>query len=151
MILIDVNLLVYAKMSSLREHVAARPWLERRLSEITGVGLPWASLLGFIRLTTNPRIFETPLSTEMAWDQVQEWLAMPNVFTPEPAANHPEILAGLLRHVERPAHVPGAHLAALALEYDLVLQTSDRRFSRFSGLRWENPLDQQGTAALPIG
>lgn len=36
--------------------------------------------------------------------------------------------------------IPDAHLAALAIEYGLVLQTTDRDFARFSGLRWENPI-----------
>jgi predicted nucleic acid-binding protein len=39
-----------------------------------------------------------------------------------------------------PAMVPDAHLAALAIEYGRTLQTTDRGFGRFEGLRWENPL-----------
>ena len=84
MILVDTNLLVYARMASMDRHERARAWLEAR---------------------------------------------------------HPEILAALLAEGDRPRHVPDAHLAALAIEYGLVLQTTDRDFARFSGLRWENPLE----------
>jgi uncharacterized protein len=141
-ILVDVNLLVYAKIGSLKEHEPAKAWLEERLSGIPGVALPWPSLLGFIRISTNPRIFERPLPVELAWDQVREWTSLPNVFSPEPAARYPEILASLIPDVDRSEHVPDAHLAALAIEYGLTLQTTDRDFSRFRGLKWENPLDQ---------
>jgi toxin-antitoxin system PIN domain toxin len=139
-ILVDVNLLVYAKMDSLKEHEASRAWLEGRLSGIPGVGLPWQSLQGFLRVTTNPRIFERPLSVDDAWSQVREWLELPNVFSPEPASRYVEILASLMPQVGRPEHVPDAHLAALAIEYGLTLQTTDRDFARFLGLKWENPL-----------
>lgn len=141
MILVDANLLVYAKMSSMEQHEAARAWLERRLSDVYGVGLPWPSLLGFVRLTTNHRIFERPLPMSDARAQVDEWLALRPVFTPEPTARHAEILAALLREADRSRHVPHAHLAALAIEYGLTLQSTDRDFARFSGLRWENPLE----------
>ncbi|HZD05558.1 MAG TPA: TA system VapC family ribonuclease toxin [Longimicrobiales bacterium] len=142
MILVDVNLLVYAKMATLEKHEAARTWLEGRLGDVYGVGLPWTSLLGFMRLTTNHRIFERPLSMAAARAQVDEWLALRSVFTPEPTGRHATILAALLRQGDRPRHVPDAHLAALAIEYGLTLQTTDRDFARFSGLRWENPIEE---------
>lgn len=141
MILVDTNLLVYAKTASMEQHEAARAWLEEQLSGLYGVGLPWASLLGFLRLTTNHRIFERPLAMAAARAQVDEWLGLRSVFTPEPTERHAEILAALLAQGDRPRHVPDAHLAALAIEYGLTLQTTDRAFARFSGLRWENPLE----------
>ena len=99
-----------------------------------------ASLLGFVRITSNYRIYEHPLPVDVAWDQVREWLALPNVFTPEPAARYAEILSSLIPDLGRSDHVPDAHLAALAIEYGLILQSTDRDFSRFRGLKWENPL-----------
>lgn len=140
MILVDVNLLVYAKMRPMDEHEVARAWLEERLSDIYGVGLPWSSLLGFARVTTNPRIFERPLRMTDARTQIREWLSLPNVFVPEPTDRHVEILEALLAEADHPRHIPDAHLAALAIEYGLTLHTTDRDFARFSGLRWENPL-----------
>jgi hypothetical protein len=139
-ILVDVNLLVYAKMDSLPNHAAARTWLEDRLSDVPGVGLPWSSLLGFVRVTSNHRIFEKPLPLVEAWNQVRDWVALPNVFSPEPAARYPEILSTLIPDAARSEHVPDAHLAALAIEYGLTLQSTDRGFARFRGLKWENPL-----------
>lgn len=140
MILVDVNLLLYATMDSLPEHGTAHRWLEEKLNGVAGVGLPWASLLGFVRLASNPRVFRRPMPVETAWEYVEEWLALPNVFVPEPAERYPEILAALIPEAGKPELVPDAHLAALAMEYGLTLQSSDRDFARFSGLRWENPL-----------
>jgi len=142
LILVDANLLVYAWNADDARHDEARLWLQERLAGIEGVGLPWASLLAFVRLTTNPRIFPAPASVAAAWGQVEEWLARPNVFVPEPAARHPAILAALLPVVDRANLVPDAHLAALAMEYGLLLCTTDHDFARFPGLRWTDPIAQ---------
>ncbi|MBT8338282.1 MAG: PIN domain-containing protein [Gemmatimonadetes bacterium] len=141
MILVDVNLLVYAKMQGMEQHEPARAWLEEKLSGVAGVGLPWSSLLAFARLVSNRRIFTNPMSVQAAWDQVDEWRRLRNVFTPEPADRYPEILAALIPEAGRAELVPDAHLAALSIEYGLTLQTTDRDFARFSRLKWENPLE----------
>jgi hypothetical protein len=140
-ILVDVNLLVYATVQEYAEHEAARTWLEGRLSGLHGVGLPWATLTGYARIVSNPRIMERPMPVRRAWEQVEEWLALDVTFTPEPTLRHGEILAGLLPAVGNRANLlPDAHLAALAIEYGLTLCSTDADFARFPGLRWGNPL-----------
>ena len=79
MILIDANLLVYASVASMAQSAAARAWLDARLNEPAPVGLPWPSLLGFLRVATNPRVFDRPALIESAWAQVESWLSCPNV------------------------------------------------------------------------
>ena len=75
------------------------------------------------------------------------WLDCAPVWNPVPADRHRAILESLLPRIDgKPNLVPDAHLAALAMEYGLVLQSTDHDFSRFPGLRWENPLDDSGTA-----
>ena len=141
MILVDANLLLYAKVEEFPQHGVAREWLNERLNDFTGVGLPWQSLMAFLRLTSNPRIFQRPLPASDAWLQVEEWLACPNVWTPEPTERHSEFLSSLLPATgNRPNLIPDAHLAALAMEYGLVLCSTDADFARFQGLRWQNPL-----------
>jgi len=141
-ILVDANLLIYAKVSDFSQHEGARAWLDSELGGRTGVGLPWPSLLAFVRLVSNPRIFERPLSVAEAWSQVEEWLDVPVTWIPEPTDRHRPTLASLIPDVGRSELVPDAHLAALAMEYGLVLHTTDRDFSRFTGLRWRNPLQE---------
>ncbi len=57
MIAIDANLLVYAHGTSYAQHDVARAWLEGQLVWAPRGGLPWVSLLRFVRLVTNPRLF----------------------------------------------------------------------------------------------
>lgn len=141
MILVDANLLLYAKVSDFPRHEAARSWLDERLNDVFGVGLPWQSLLAFVRLSSNPRIFQRPLPASEAWLQVEEWLSCRNAWVPEPTVRHGEILRSLLPLVgNRSNLIPDAHLAALAMEYGLTLCSSDADFGRFPGLLWKNPL-----------
>ena len=91
MILVDANLLIYAKVSEYAEHQHALSWLESRLNGPGRVGLPWPSLLAFLRIITNSRVFDPPLSILEAWDQVKEWLTLPTVWIPEPTERHAEI------------------------------------------------------------
>lgn len=150
MILLDANLLVYAKVRDFAQHAAAREWLDDRLNGTVGVGLPWPSLLAFVRLVSNPRIFAEPIGIDAAWTQVEEWLDCGPAWVPTPTDRHREILARLLPSTGgRSALVPDAHLAALAMEYGLILQTTDGDFARFPGLRWENPLDSEGGSPRP--
>ena len=141
MILIDANLLVYAHVASFKQHEAARNWLDKQLNGTAPVGLPWASLLSFVRLTSNPKIFDQPEPVAVAWSQARDWLDCPTVWIPEPTDRHREILGGFLEGVVTKASlVPDAHLAALAIEHGLILCSADGDFARFPGLRWENPL-----------
>lgn len=141
MILVDSNLLIYAHVRSLPEHAAAREWLDERLNATSRVGLAWPSLLAFLRMVTNPRVFERPESTAAAWRQVEAWLACEVVWIPRPTERHTDLLGPLLTQTGSAANrVPDAHLAALALEHGLVLCSTDHDFARFPDLRWENPL-----------
>ena len=139
-LLLDANVLVYAGLTTLPQHEAARSWLDEQLRGSTPVGLPWPSLLSFIRLATNRRIFERPASLAAAWTQVEEWLDCPPVWIPQPTEAHRQVLAGLFKLGGGSDLVPDIHLAALAIEHGLILCSTDGDFGRFSGLRWRNPL-----------
>lgn len=141
MIAVDANLLVYAHVSSYAQHDAARAWLEEQLTRSPRVALPWPSLLAFVRLVTNPRLFTEPEAIADAWTQVTAWLDAGPVWTPVPTARHRDILATCLAQPGLRANdIPDAHLAALAVEHGLRLATSDSGFARFPGLEWFNPL-----------
>jgi toxin-antitoxin system PIN domain toxin len=142
-ILVDANILIYAHVNSFAQHGSARDWLDRQLNGDAPVGLPWASLLSFLRLVTNPRVFERPEGMADAWHQVRSWLECEAAWTPYPTERHAEILGELLGTPGVHANlVPDAHLAALAMEHGLTLCSTDGDFARFRGLRWLNPLAQ---------
>jgi hypothetical protein len=70
-ILVDANLLVYAANTAAAEHERAKRWLDGMLNGPARVGLPWPSLLAFVRLTTNPLVMSKPISPAAAWRQVR--------------------------------------------------------------------------------
>ncbi len=141
MILLDANILVYASVGSLPQHRIARDWLDQRLSGVPRVGFPWASLLGFLRLVTNPRVFERPEPMTAAWEQVSAWLGCETAWVPEPTERHAELLGELLALPGVHGNlVPDADLAALAIEHGLTLCSADADFARFPGLSLLNPL-----------
>ncbi len=141
MILVDGNILVYASIDTFEQHLACRDWLELQLNEAPKVGLPWASLLGFLRIATSPRILPQPVKMDQAWQQVIEWLQLEPSWIPEPTHRHADILGSLLAVPGVHGNlVPDAHLAALAIEHGLTLCSTDGDFARFKLLRWENPL-----------
>ena len=141
MILVDANILVYASNVESDQHAAARAWLDQQINGTAPVGLPWASLLAFLRLATNARVFRSPLAMAVAWQQVSRWLAAETVWTPEPTERHAALLGTLLALPGVHGNlVPDAHLAALAIEHGLNLCSTDGDFARFRGLQWRNPL-----------
>ena len=105
------------------------------------MGLPWAVLLGYIRLTTSRQILMSPLSASEACADARAWLARPNVAVLHPADGHADVLFHLLESVGTASNLTtDAHLAALAIEHQALLCSTDADFGRFPGLRWINPL-----------
>ena len=141
MIVPDVNLLLHAYNASSLLHGEARVWWEDRLGGSESVGLAWVTILGFIRIATTMRTAARPLHVREACDHVRTWLSIPHVTIVEPGDRHADILFGLLEHVGVAGNLTtDAHLAALAIEYQAELHSTDADFSRFPGLRWRNPL-----------
>jgi toxin-antitoxin system PIN domain toxin len=138
----DVNLLLYAVDEGAVRHEPARAWVEERLSGSETFAFTWVVLLAFIRLTTSPRVFQSPLSTSEALDLVDSWLAQPCVTVVHPTSRHAPVLRDLLEPLGTAGNLTAdAHLAALAIEHGAELCSTDRDFSRFAGLRWANPLE----------
>ena len=141
MIIPDTNLLVYATYKESPHHAKASRWLEGILSGDEPVGLPWTSVLGFLRVSTNARIVTMPLKIDVAIATVSEWFNRRVVSAVEPGADHWRVFSTLLSEAGRGANLAtDAHLAALCIERGATLHTADGDFSRFRGLRWANPL-----------
>ena len=141
MILPDVNLLVHAYHLESPVHARARAWWEDLLNGSRPVGLAWVGILGFIRVTTSRQILAHPFPAAQACEHVRTWLGRPNVGVLHPGDGHAEILFGLFDALGTAANLTtDAHLAALAIEHQADLHSTDADFARFSGLRWHNPL-----------
>lgn len=141
MIIIDVNLLIYAVNQNAPAHDKARKWLESVLSGTETVALPWIVLLAFLRLTTRSGLFQKPLPAAAAFDLIDSWLQQPSVIVLEPAPRHLQTMRDLLTPLGTGGNLTSdAHLAALAIEHNAELCSTDNDFSRFPRLRWTNPL-----------
>jgi toxin-antitoxin system PIN domain toxin len=140
-ILIDANLLLYAYNPRAAEHDAGRRWLEDVLAGSSLVRFGWVSLWAFLRISTNPSVFEHPLTMAEAEAAVTAWLAQPVAGILDPGERHWEILGALTRDGQTSGPlVMDAALAAIAIEHGATLCTTDRDFARFPGLTWTNPL-----------
>ena len=139
--IVDTNLLIYAYVPALPEHASAKRWLEETLTADESVGLAWVSVLGFVRVVTNPRIFRVPLLLDRAVAVVDEWFQQQSVEVVLPTPRHWSTLREMLTVGQASgALTTDAHLAALAVEHGATLYTTDRDFSRFPGVRVVNPL-----------
>lgn len=139
--IIDANILLYARDSSNPFHAAAESWLTDRLNGPVRVGLPWQSLVAFVRIATHPRAFARPLDPAAAWAQVDAWMNAPAAWVPTPGVTHGAVLGRLLvDHGARGNLVSDAHLAALAIEHGVAVCSADSDFVRFPEVRWVNPL-----------
>ena len=105
--LVDLNLLLYAVNSDSHPHQKAKAWLEEVLAGEEPVAIPWVVLLGFLRISTNPRIFPQCLTVEMSLNVVDGWLAQPNVQLLSPQSGSLEntpVVAGRIGDCGKPRH-----------------------------------------------
>ena len=127
--IVDVDVLVAYVDADHACHQAASAWLDRSLNGVERVGLPWHSLLGFLRITTHPKI--GLLSLDDALTQVTAWLAAPAAWIPNPGPLHAGVVDKLLRKAGIGGLlVPDAHLAALAVENRVPVCSFDAGFDR---------------------
>jgi toxin-antitoxin system PIN domain toxin len=140
-ILVDANLLLYAYHPRAEQHARSRAWLESVLSGPELVRFAWLTLWAFLRIAANPRVFDRPLSASEAEIAISSWLVRPAAGIIEPGERHWDILRALVDDGQAVGPlVMDAVLAAIALEHGATVCTTDRDFSRFSGLKWTNPI-----------
>ncbi|HTQ03468.1 MAG TPA: type II toxin-antitoxin system VapC family toxin [Polyangiaceae bacterium] len=141
MIVPDVNLVLYAELDAHPLHARARKWWEDALSGERRVGLAPACVFGFLRLSTNRRVFREPLSVTDALERVKGWLAREVVSLLVPGSRHLDLAFGLLEQLGTGANLTtDVQIAAHALEHQAEVYSNDRDFARFEGVRWVNPL-----------
>jgi hypothetical protein len=137
-IVVDANVLIYAHNADSPLHTRARAWLEGSLSGKDSIGFSWSTITAFLRIVTNRRALDHPLTIEQAASIVGSWLASPAAVVLVPGPNHWSVLGGLLQSGQATGNlVPDAHLAALAIEHGATLISSDRDFARFPELAFE--------------
>jgi uncharacterized protein len=141
MILLDANVLLYAAVDQYPQHRAANDWLNTQMAEEQRIGLPWPTILAFLRISTNPRALAPPMAMGAAWAVIDALLAQPNVWIPVPTEKHASVLSSLFAQARTSGNlVMDAHIAALATEHGLTVFSSDADFAKFRNVRWVDPL-----------
>ena len=142
MILLDVNVLVYAHRRDSPDHARYKGWLEATIGGDSAFGMAELVLSGFLRIVTHPKVFRDPTPSDLALAFADDLRARVNCVVVAPGPRHWEIFARLVRESGAKGNlVPDAYLAALALESGSDWITADRDYARFPGLRWRHPLD----------
>ena len=99
-------------------------------------------LSGFLRVVTNPRVFDPPMPVDRALAAANALRARSNCVLVSPTERHWEIFGRLCRESGVKGNlVPDAYFAALAIDSGCEWVTTDRDYARFSGLTWRHPLD----------
>ena len=141
MTLIDANVLLYAYDSESPHHRISRSWFETELSSGRPIAFALVTLLAFVRIASDRRVFNRPLTPAAACSLIEEWLAQPNVRLLQPGPRTWTILSELCESGQaKGAMVMDAHLAALAVEHGAPIATTDRDFTRFAGIELVNPV-----------
>jgi uncharacterized protein len=139
--LIDVNLLLYAENADSPINTRAKGWWEATLSSGEPVYIAWLTIIAYLRLTTNRNSMPHPWSSDQAADRLDTLLAHASVRIAAPGGRHWEIYAGLVRKYKLTGNsLTDAHLVALAVEYNLEVNSADSGFSRYSEITYKNPV-----------
>ena len=141
MILLDVNVLVYAHRADTPNHSRYRAWLESTINADVAYGLADLVLSGFLRVVTHPRVFREPSPLAAALAFAAEVRNRPNCVVVAPGERHWAIFTRLCREAEAKGNlIADAYLAAFALESGSDWITTDRDYAPFPDLRWRHPL-----------
>lgn len=140
MILVDVNVLVYACRRDAAQHAAYHAWLTMHLNGKEPVGIYPESLSAVVRITTHTKVWKHPLAIGDALAFCDAVRRAPTTVPVQPGDKHWAIFSDLCRQARAKGNlVSDAWIAALAIEAGCTLVTTDSDFARFKGLRWETP------------
>jgi len=137
----DVNVLVYAHRHDVPEHPAYEEWLRDLAESTEPFALSVLVAVGFVRISTNRRLYADPSPLSVALAFVEELTARPNCRLTAPGRDHLTEVARLCRAADASGSmVADAQHAAIAIANGCTWVTADRDFARFAphGLRWEH-------------
>jgi uncharacterized protein len=141
MVLIDVNVLVYAHRPDAIDHSRYLAWLQNALNSDEICGLSELALAEMVRIATHPQIYPKPTPIDLALKFAQELRDYEGTVIISPGPRHWEIFSRLCKAAGAKGNlVSDAYFAALAMECGAEWITADRDFAKFPGLRWRHPL-----------
>ncbi len=88
-VLLDVNVLLYAHREEIPDHPAYRAWLEELIHSPQAYGLTDLVVSSFLRIATHSRIFDPPSPLDMALTFADQIRDRPNRVAIAPGAPGP--------------------------------------------------------------
>lgn len=136
-----MNVLIYAHRAESPDHARYVEWLRDMAEGPAPFGLSELGASSFVRIVTNPRIWDEPTSTEDALEFIARLRRRSNARLLTHGLGSWEIFASLcVASRARGKLVADAYHAALAIEHGCEFITADGDFARFAGLRYRHPL-----------
>lgn len=140
MYLLDVNVVLAAHRDDHPHFAVVRQWFDRLLTADEPYSVPTVVWGSFLRLATNPRIFEVPTPRSDAYAFIETTCAQPHHLLTTPGQRHLALLRQLCDEADASGDlVPDAVIAAVALEHACEVVTLDRDFARFESVRHLRP------------
>jgi toxin-antitoxin system PIN domain toxin len=143
MLMPDVNVLVYAHRVDEAVHEPYRQWLTDLVNGPEPFALSVLVAVGFVRVVTNPRIYEQPTPTPTALAAIDQIVTHPRCRVVAPSSQHWQQVAGICRLANAAGKlVADAQHAAVAIAEGCTWITRDGDFAAFAphGLRWQHLL-----------
>ena len=141
MILLDVNVWVYAHREDVPKHAQYKRFVETVFENNRSFGVSTLVMSGFLRIVTHPKVFDPPTPLEIALQFTETITNHPDAVIIFPGSRHWGIFTDLCRKIDAKGNlIPDAYFAALAIESGNTWVTTDRNFSRFPELDWKHPL-----------
>lgn len=135
----DANVLIHALRNESPHHAPCRKWLVGAAAAGDGIGLCELVEVALLRIVSLPKLDLVPIQEALGFWREDLW-TYPGTRRLAAGARHAGILSGLIKDLGLCGNdVNDAWLAALAIEQDATLVSTDLGFGRFPGLIWLNP------------
>ncbi len=140
MILLDVNVLIALHRADHPHHELTTQWFTRVIDQERQFSVLDDTWSGFVRVTTNRRIFPVPTPLTEAFQFLRALRGQSSHVDAHFDGRRIEVFERLCGEYECSGDlVPDAFLAAAAVVLGATVASFDRDFARFEQLRWERP------------
>jgi hypothetical protein len=140
LILVDVNVLLYAFRRDADRHAEYRAWLDGVVNGDAPYGVSTQVLASLVRISTHPRIYREPSTREEALGFCRALLEPDICALVHPGDRHWAIFVDLVDRAKASGNlIQDAWFAALAIDSGVEWISTDRDYARFPGLAWRPP------------
>ena len=144
MLAVDTNVLLYAVNARSEHRDVCRRKLEAWRLDATPTFLTWSVVYEFLRASTHPGTFASPLTASQSWGFLLGLLESPGFEMLTATSRHPALLSQTLAELPevRGNFSHDVHIAVVLREHGISqICTNDRDFHRFPFLTVVDPLD----------